>query len=201
MGKMQGMRGGTVLAATVLLVLLGAGAGAEDRPRDREIGEIQVYLTPEGALEEIFENVAGVDTIRVVLEEEDLTFLTATLGRPAVTDRITIFLPRDEDGALLGYAVIDEEVGKYRPITFMVGTTPEGEVKNVEVLVYRESRGGDVRRGRFLRQYRGKAADDPIRSHQDIINIAGATLSVNALNLGVKRVLLTLELLAERGIL
>jgi hypothetical protein len=112
---------------------------------------------------------------------------------------VTVFLPRDGDGEPLGFAVVDEEIGKYRPITFMVGTTPDLEVRNVEVLVYRESRGGDVRRNRFLRQYRGKSADDPIRSYQDIINIAGATLSVNALNLGVKRVLLVLEILAERG--
>jgi hypothetical protein len=192
------IRTGGALAALVALL---APAQAAGRPSEAEIGEVQVYLTPEGALEEIFEGVVGVDTIRAVLEEEDLEGLAATLGRPVATDRITILLPRGEDGTPLGYAVVDEEVGKYRPITFMVGLTPGREVKNVEVLVYRESRGGDVRRGRFLRQYRGKTAGDPIRSYQDIINIAGATLSVNALNLGVKRVLLILELLAERGIL
>jgi hypothetical protein len=97
--------------------------------------------------------------------------------------------------------MIAEEVGKYRPITFMVGTTPERAVRNVEVLIYRESRGGEVRRSRFLNQYRGKSAGDPIRTNRDILNIAGATLSVNALNHGVKRVLLTLELLAARKIL
>jgi hypothetical protein len=97
--------------------------------------------------------------------------------------------------------MIAEEVGKYRPITILVGTTPDLRVKDVEVLVYRESRGGEVRHGRFLRQYRGKSAEDPIRTHRDILNVAGATLSVNALNLGVKRVLLCLQTLASRGAL
>jgi len=183
------------------LALLGTPARGEERPTEKEIGEVQVYLTPREALEEIFDGVAGVDTLHVTLEEEELERITETLGQPLPTERITIFAPRDADGAPLGYAVIDEEIGKYRPITFMVGTTPGLEVRDVEVLVYRESRGGDVRRGRFLHQYRGKTADDPIRSYQDIINIAGATLSVNALNLGVKRVLLTLEILADRGLL
>jgi hypothetical protein len=191
---------GAALAAAGLL-LLGSGAGGEDRPSEEEIGEVQVYLTPEEALLEIFEDAAGVDTLQAVLEEEDRAHIAGILGRAPAGDRVVVLAPKSAEGTLLGYAVIDEEIGKYRPITFMVGTTPGLEVRDVEVLVYRESRGGDVRRSRFLHQYRGKTADDPIRSYRDIINIAGATLSVNALNLGVKRVLLTLELLSERGAL
>jgi hypothetical protein len=71
----------------------------------------------------------------------------------------------------------------------------------VEILVYRESRGGEVRHTRFLRQYRGKTDDDPVRTNRDILNVAGATLSVTALNHGVKRVLAVLSLLAERNVL
>ncbi|MEZ4647888.1 MAG: FMN-binding protein [Candidatus Eisenbacteria bacterium] len=112
-----------------------------------------------------------------------------------------LLCPRAESGALLGYALVDEEVGKYRPITFLVGTDADLSVKGVEVLVYRESRGGEVQKARFLRQYRGKVADDPIRINKDILNIAGATLSVRALNLGVRRVLVSLEMLSERGAL
>ncbi len=88
-----------------------------------------------------------------------------------------------------------EEVGKYRPITFMVGVTPDFVVRDVAVLIYRESRGGDVKRRRFLDQYRGKSLRDPIDVHRDIINISGATISVRSLNAGVKRVLAELALL------
>jgi hypothetical protein len=101
----------------------------------------------------------------------------------------------------VGLGVVAEEVGKYRPFTFLVGATPTLKVQNVEVLVYRESRGGEIQRSRFLRQYRGKDASDPIRLNRDILNIAGATMSVNAMNHGVKRVLLTLEILAARNAL
>jgi hypothetical protein len=88
------------------------------------------------------------------------------------------------------------EVAKYQP-SLIVGRD-RSRVKDVEVLVYRESRGGEVRTMRFLRQYRGKSAGSAIRTNRDILNIAGATLSVNALNHGVKRVLLCLETLAAR---
>ena len=50
-------------------------------------------------------------------------------------------------------------------------------MRGVEVLVYRESRGSEVRRSRFLRQYRGKDAGDPVRTNRDIINVAGHRLS------------------------
>ena len=189
-----------------MLLLLAAACAAsemavaqEDRPSEEEIGRTQVYLTPPEALEEIFDDVAGVDTVLAVLTAEEMRELGEMLGSAVPRDSIFVFKPKDESGRLLGYAVIGEEVGKYRPITFMVGTNPELKVQNVEVLVYRESRGGEVRRTRFLRQYRGKSAESAIRTNRDILNIAGATMSVNALNHGVKRTLAILEILATRN--
>jgi len=66
---------------------------------------------------------------------------------------------------------------------------PDLKVKDVVVLTYRESRGGEVRRSRFLRQYRGKSAKSPVRLNRDVIGIAGATLSAQAVNRGVKKAL------------
>src|SRR5438445_11266931 len=38
-----------------------------------------------------------------------------------------------------------DEIGKSEPITFMVGMSPEGKVTEVAVMVFRESRGGEVK--------------------------------------------------------
>jgi hypothetical protein len=190
-----------VLAAMIALVPVGSRGDEPARPGDAEIGTEQVYLTPGEALSEIYGEAARVDTVTARLEEGERQGLARRLGAAVPYGPVTIFEPRDSTGARLGYAVIGEEIGKYRPITFLVATDRDLRVKGVEVLVYRESRGGEVRRERFLRQYRGKTSDDPIRTHRDIINVAGATLSVNALNLGVKRALGMLSLLAARGAL
>lgn len=199
MAGSRNTRGRLVAAVAVaVLTLVAASASRADRPSDEEIGETQVFLTPDQALEEIFEGVAGVDTVLAVLTAAERQRLHDAMGTDVPDDSVRVYVPRDRDGTHLGYAVIAEEVGKYRPITFMVGTTPGLEVSNVEVLIYRESRGGEVRRSRFLNQYREKTAEDPIRINRDILNIAGATMSVNALNHGVRRVLLTLQVLAER---
>lgn len=179
----------------------GGGGRGEARPGQAGIGDVQVYLTPAEALGEIFPGAAAVDTVTALLTPEEARDLHRRLGAAVPSDTVTVLAPRDGDGARLGYAVVAEEIGKYRPITFLVGTGPDLRVRDVEVLVYRESRGGEVRRERFLHQYRGKGADDPVRTNRDILNVAGATLSVNALNHGVKRVLATLALLEARGAL
>jgi hypothetical protein len=62
-------------------------------------------------------------------------------------------------------------------------------------MVYREDRGDEVGHRRFLRQYRGKRLSDPIRTHRDIVNVTGATISVQSLNRGVRRALATAEVL------
>jgi hypothetical protein len=197
------VRGSVLLLVALVALVAASGAvqGQEPRPREEEIGAIQVYLTAGQALGEIFEGAAGADTVVAVLTGVERAGLEKKLGESLPSDTLVVLRPRDVAGTLLGYAVITEEVGKYRPITFLVGTAPDLRVKDVEVLVYRESRGGEVRHGRFLRQYRGKSAEDPIRTNRDILNVAGATLSVNALNHGVKRVLLCLGTLASRGAL
>jgi Na+-translocating ferredoxin:NAD+ oxidoreductase RnfG subunit len=87
----------------------------------------------------------------------------------------------------LGRAVVVEEIGKHRPITFVVGLKADGSVQDVAVMAYREAYGGEVRTPRFLRQYRGKAPGDPLRNGRDIKNIAGATLSVDAASRAVRK--------------
>lgn len=87
----------------------------------------------------------------------------------------------------LGRAIVVEEIGKHRPITFVVGLKPDRSVQDVAVMAYREAYGGEVRTTRFLRQYRGKAPADPLRNGADIKNIAGATLSVDAASRAVRK--------------
>lgn len=148
-----------------------------------------VLLTREQALTQIFPDAATTADESRTLSAAQRTRLEHDLGRRIDEEEIVVTRVLDGDGVLRGYAVVSEEIGKYRPITFMVGVTPDFTVRDVAVMIYRESRGGDVKRPRFLNQYRGKSARDPIDVNRDIINISGATISVRSLNAGVKRVL------------
>lgn len=88
------------------------------------------------------------------------------------------------------YALVMNEIGKHEFITFIVGITSKGEVGDVAVMEYRESRGGEVREQRFLRQFHGKGQKDAIQVNNDIVNYTGATLSSYAIARGVKKALL-----------
>jgi hypothetical protein len=64
---------------------------------------------------------------------------------------------------------------------------------------YRESRGGEVREQRFLRQFRGKRERDAIQVNNDIVNYTGATLSSQAIARGVKKALALAHLFYGSG--
>jgi len=73
-----------------------------------------------------------------------------------------------------------EERGKEQPITIGVHIK-EGKLVRIQVLVYRESRGDEVRREFFTRQFEQASLTEDLQLDRSIDGIAGATLSVRAL--------------------
>jgi hypothetical protein len=73
-----------------------------------------------------------------------------------------------------------EETGKEELITagFVIA---DGHIDHVRVLVYRESRGQEVRQSSFLRQFKNAKLAPGHRLDRDIDGIVGATLSVGAM--------------------
>jgi Na+-translocating ferredoxin:NAD+ oxidoreductase RnfG subunit len=159
----------------VAVVAASATAGAET-----------VYLKPEEALKLAFRG-----SEEIVLDKKTLTAsqkraaeksLGATIDRSDWNFYIGKTASRVD-----GYAVIDHEIGRMDPITFLTAISPQGAVRSVEILVYRESQGSEVHERRFLRQFESKTLSEPVRIGQDIQNISGATLSARAVALGVRR--------------
>lgn len=77
-------------------------------------------------------------------------------------------------------AWILEEIGKTEPITTGI-VVDSRRIHRLEVLIYRESHGGEVRYPAFTEQFRGALLGDGNRLDRGIDGISGATLSVNAL--------------------
>src|SRR5262245_35391976 len=145
-----------------------------------------VYLEPEEALKLVFK---GSD--QVVLEKSTLTPVQKaaaerSAGAPIERNEWNFYIGRTS-GRVDGYAVIDHEIGKLDPITFLTAISPQGSVLSVEILIYCESQGSEVHESRFLKQYENKTLASPLRPGRDIQNISGATLSVRAVTTGVKR--------------
>ena len=198
------MRGNVIAGTTgrfsaLLLVLAVVVGGSPSSARAQDANDVQVLLTPAEALVEVFPAAAGYRTIDFVPTTAQRARLEETLGRRLFEPRYSWMAVYDASNRLQGYALITDERGKYRPITFMVGVTPDFRVHDAAVMVYRESRGGEVQRDRFLSQYRGRSLRDPIQINRDIINISGATISVRSMNAGVRKALAVAQMAFAAG--
>lgn len=176
-----------MLAGCALILLAPIIAGAQPD------GAVHEFLTVEEALHEVFPQSANYVQDEITLDADALYRVEEALHRKLDGSTYGVTLCYDSAGRFLGYAMISDEIGKYRPITYIVGVDPDFTVRKVAVMVYREDRGGEVKTPRFLYQFRGKSADDPIRVNRDIVNISGATISVRAISSGVKKVLLLVD--------
>ena len=77
-------------------------------------------------------------------------------------------------------AWILDEIGKERPITTGI-VVENGTIERITVLVFRESRGFEVRYPFFTDQFRGARLREGLELDREIDGISGATLSVRAL--------------------
>jgi Na+-translocating ferredoxin:NAD+ oxidoreductase RnfG subunit len=89
----------------------------------------------------------------------------------------------------IGFFIVDHVIGKHLMIDYAVALEPDGRVRRVEILQYRESYGGEVANASWLAQFIGKTSGSALEVNQDIRNIAGATLSSRHVTEGVKRIL------------
>jgi len=161
-------------------------AQTEQEPADNF--QLQAYLTEEQALALVFPECDEIVTDEFVMTPEEKSSLEKLLSRRLYEDGFRTYIGK-RDGAIQGYAIITEEIGKFHPFTFVVGVGTDGKITNIAILVYRESRGGEIAKKRFLYQFMGKSFKNPIRINKDIINITGATMSVQCMCAGVRKVL------------
>jgi len=170
------------IAVVVIAVVLLVRAGAAQEG---------IFLTEEQAPAAVFPDADGFARHVVPATPALRDEMRRQLGSaaPSVWEEQYVTFKASHGEAALGYAIIVDEIGKHRPITFVVGVRPDGTVNDVAVMAYREAYGGEVKAKRFLTQYRGKREADPLQTSGDIKNIAGATLSVDAASRAVKKAL------------
>lgn len=132
-----------------------------------------VYQEPEAFLAESFND--AVPEPRVLwLTQAHKAAAAAILGHKPDALRVRYWREAGRSAWIL------EEIGKERPITVGV-VVDAGRIERLRVLIYRESRGWEVRHGFFTDQFQGAGLDDRHELTQTVDGISGATLSVRAL--------------------
>ena len=132
----------------------------------------EVYQEPASFLAEVFGSTPQPSALWLTKELQAQA--AAILGHPPPVLRQRYWRQGHKSVWIL------EETGKEEPITagFVVS---DGRIDHVRVLVYRESRGQEVRQSAFLKQFRDAKLVHGYRLDRDIDGIVGATLSVGAM--------------------
>lgn len=132
-----------------------------------------VYQTPQAFINEVFAG-APPQPARIWIRDELARSARTILGHDLGVLRLVYW------GEGTRTAWILEETGKEQPITAGI-VVNDGLIETVRVLVFRETRGWEVRYPFFTDQFRGAALADQDHLDRDIDGISGATLSVGAL--------------------
>lgn len=190
---MNNMRISWIIINVLGTLIWGAQAQADDLTESPDGPEhVQVYLNLDEALKKVFPKADKTWTEEWQPTSAEKQSIEFALGW-RLPEETFVFHRASKKGKDQGYAMVDEQRGRFKPITFMVQVSPQGKVGRVEVMVYRESRGDGVQRQRFLKQFRGKSTSDPIRMNRDITVLSGATMSSRALTAGVKKALMLVQ--------
>jgi Na+-translocating ferredoxin:NAD+ oxidoreductase RnfG subunit len=155
----------------------------------------QTFLTLEKAPKEVFPDADSFEERKITSTPQLRAEALKLIGRkPSVWEPFYFIYIAKRGSERIGFAIVCEEIGRDRPITFIVAVNPDGTVKDVAVMIYRESHGAEVRYPGFTGQFKGKSLSDPIQGQRDIRNITGATLSVRALATGVRKAVAVVKL-------
>jgi len=150
------------------------------------------YLTAEQAARLMFPEADAFEPHTLSLDAAALQALDAS-GVKARSAQWTLQAARHA-GKTLGWVVTDEVIGKFERIGYAVGLAADGSVRQVEILSYRESHGGEIRLPAWRRQFVGKTAASPLKVGDDIANISGATLSCSHVTEGIRRIVAVVDL-------
>lgn len=90
-----------------------------------------------------------------------------------------------------GKAFLVSPYGYAGNIDMLVGVGADGKIKGIKILRQRETPGlgAGIARQKFLKQFTGKSARDPLEPKKDIDAITGATISSRAVCAGAKKAL------------
>lgn len=156
------------------------------------------YMSPQQAQQALFPQADHFEVREIKLDAAQMQAFASRYGVPARSASWKV-LEASQAGKRLGWVVIDSVVGKFELITYAVGVASDGSIKQVEILSYRESHGGEIRLPAWRQQFVGKAAQSPIKIGADIANISGATLSCTHVTEGIKRIAGLIETARSSG--
>ena len=152
-----------------------------------------VYLTITAAQQALFPGARFVDH-PLALTDVQRKAIARAAGAPSYDKVQRVWEVRSANGRI-GWFMVDRVIGKHEFITYALALDADGTIRGIEILDYRETYGGEIRNPNWRRQFVGKRPGAQLRLDKDIKNISGATLSSRHVTDGVRRLLVTYQML------
>ena len=156
-----------------------------------------VFMTQAEALAWAFPDADRVDRKSFVLSDEQLAKVEA-LAQSKLDSRLVTLYTGLRGGQVLGYAVIDLHTVRTQTGAFLVVIGPDGKLVRLRVIAFHEPQ-EYLPPERWLAQFDGKQAGEPLRLDHEVHGIAGATLSSQAVTGAVRRSLALQAVLLGSG--
>jgi Na+-translocating ferredoxin:NAD+ oxidoreductase RnfG subunit len=143
------------------------------------------YLSIDAAQKAVYPEADAFQEVLLMRTPEQQQALLAQAGPQPPHGMIRIWRAT-RNGELLGHVFVDEVIGRQSLITYAVGVDTDGALRNLQIMAYRESHGGEIRNPAWREQFSHRKDLDQLRFRTDIKNISGATLSSEHVTQGVR---------------
>lgn len=150
-------------------------------------GQAQVFKTQQVALQEAFPDNDSIGRKVLFLTDEQVDQIQK-LAKAKLDSKIITFYFATKADSVLGYAFFETNIVRTKPETFMVVLSSDAKVKYVEVLAFYEPL-DYLPTSNWFKLFTNKVLNNNLWPKRDIHNVTGATLSVQAITQGVRKML------------
>lgn len=152
----------------------------------------QVFKTKNEALLQAFPEKDSVARKVLFLTEKQVEEIQK-LAKAKLESKIITYYVGSTADSVLGYAFFETSIVRTKPATFMVVVNPDGKVKYIEILAFYEP-ADYLPTNNWYNLFKEKQLNEDLWPKRGIHNITGATLSVRAITLGVRKILAIFEI-------
>jgi hypothetical protein len=153
----------------------------------------QVYLSTNEALKKVFEGIRKIKREKRKISSTQQKQIENTLQRKFKDQRIEFYTARTDNRKI--YATIGKASANSHPVTkvkFVLLISPQGQAKKIHIMEYQGPQRAEIISRPFLDQYLDKAAKSDFST---VTSNQGPTLSVQALNQAVHKILVSYRVL------
>ena len=137
-------------------------------------------------IKEVLPTLLSMDWSIYKIANKDIKEIQNTVRQKFFRKEVNTWIITDSDSSKY-YAILDNVKGKTMPITFLTIFDQNKNVKDISIIKYRESYGGEISSKKWLKQFDAYNDSSNYTVGKEISGISGATISVHSVSKGIRK--------------